>query len=87
VVAIVEGDGDLEPLKLLKGGGSNHHDLPGYEFLLPPCLIGARTSVDVVDFLMSLGEVTLWFFGLFLLIDLFAVLSTSNVKPWSRSQS
>jgi hypothetical protein len=29
------------------------------------------SNIDVVDLFMSLGEVTLWFFGLFLLIGLF----------------
>jgi hypothetical protein len=36
VVAAIEGDGDLRPLKVLEGGGLDRHDLLGYEFLLLP---------------------------------------------------
>jgi hypothetical protein len=33
---VVKDNGDLIPFKVLGGGGGNRHDLPGYEFLLPP---------------------------------------------------
>jgi hypothetical protein len=33
--------------------------------------MGVGATIDVVDFLMSFGEVTLWFFGIFFLIGLF----------------
>jgi hypothetical protein len=39
VVTTVEGDGDLRPSKVLRGGGSDHQDLPGCELLLPLGLI------------------------------------------------
>jgi hypothetical protein len=39
--------------------------------LLSSLLIRIRATIDVVDLLMSFGEVTLRFFGLFLLIDPF----------------
>jgi hypothetical protein len=71
VVTVVKGDGDLGPLKVLRGGGLDHHDLPGCEFLLPPWLIRIGATIDVVDLLVSLGEVILKFFGLFLLISPF----------------
>jgi hypothetical protein len=71
VVAVVEGDGDPRPLLVLRGGGWDRHDLPGGEFLLPPWLIGVGSTVDVVDLLVSFGEVTLWIFRLLLLINLF----------------
>jgi hypothetical protein len=70
MVAPVEGDGDLKPLKVLRGGGRDRHDLPGCEFLLPLRILGDRSTVDVVDLLMSFREIALWFFGLLLLIDL-----------------
>jgi hypothetical protein len=70
VVTTIEGDGDLVPLKVFRGGGRDCHDLLGYEFLLPLRLIGVGSTVDVVDLLMSFGEIALWFFGLLLLIDL-----------------
>jgi hypothetical protein len=35
VVAAVEGNGDLGPSKVHRGGGFDRHDLPGYVFLLP----------------------------------------------------
>jgi hypothetical protein len=34
--SLLEGDGDLRPFKVLEGGGRDRHDLPAYEFLLPP---------------------------------------------------
>jgi hypothetical protein len=71
VFTTVEGDGDLEPFKVLGGGGWDHHDLLGCEFLLPPWLIWVGATIDVVDLLMSFGEVTLGLFGLFLLIGPF----------------
>jgi hypothetical protein len=70
MVAAVEGDGDLEPLKVLRGGGRDHHDLPGCEFLLPLRILGDGSTVDVVDLLMSFREIAIWFFGLLLLIGL-----------------
>jgi hypothetical protein len=36
VVAAIECDGDLGPLKVLGGGGRDRHDELGCEFLLPP---------------------------------------------------
>jgi hypothetical protein len=71
VVATVLGDEDLGPLKVLRGGGWDHHDLMGYEFLPPPWLIRIRVTIDVVDLLVSFEEVTLRFFRIFLLIDPF----------------
>jgi hypothetical protein len=70
MVATVEGDGDLKPLKVLRGGGRDRHDLPGCEFLLPLRILGDGSTVDVVDLLMSFREIALWFFGLLLLTGL-----------------
>jgi hypothetical protein len=39
VVTAVEGNGDLGPSKVLRGGGIDRHDLSGCEFLLPLGLI------------------------------------------------
>jgi hypothetical protein len=36
MVTVVEGNGDLGLFKVLRGGRRDCHDLPGYEFLLPP---------------------------------------------------
>jgi hypothetical protein len=74
VVAVLKGDGDLGPLKVLGGGRWDHHDLPGREFLLPPWLIRIEATIDVVDLLVSFGEVALRFFRLILLIGPFACL-------------
>jgi hypothetical protein len=71
VVVAVEGDGDLTPLKVLRDGGWDRHDLLGCEFVLSPWLIRIRATIDVVDLLVSFREVTLRFFDLFLLIDPF----------------
>jgi hypothetical protein len=71
VVAVVKGDGDLGPLKVLEGGGWDRHDLSGCEFLLPPWLKRIGVTRDIVDLLVNFGEVTLRFFGLFLLIGPF----------------
>jgi hypothetical protein len=35
VVTSIEGDGDLRPLQVLRGGRPYCHDLPGGELLLP----------------------------------------------------
>jgi hypothetical protein len=70
VVAVVEGDGDIGSLYVVRGGGWDRHDLLGYEFLLPLRLIGARSTIDAVDLLMSFEEVALWIFRLLLLIGL-----------------
>jgi hypothetical protein len=53
------------------GGVWDYHDLPSYEFLLPPWLIGVGSTIDVVDPLLSIGEVALWLFRLLILIGLF----------------
>jgi hypothetical protein len=45
------------------------HDLPSCEFLLPPWLIWLRATINVVDLLVSVGEVALGLLGLFLLIS------------------
>jgi hypothetical protein len=74
VVTTIEGDGDLVPLKVFRGGGRDCHDLLGYEFLLPLRLIGVGSTIDVVDLLMSFREITLSFFGLLPLIDLLGLL-------------
>jgi hypothetical protein len=66
---VVKGNVDLGPSKLLEGGGTNHHDLLGYEFLLPPGLIRVGATKYIVDLLVSLGEVTLGILGLLLLIS------------------
>jgi hypothetical protein len=65
VVIVVEGGGDLGPLKVLRGGGLDRHDLLGCEFLLPPRLIRIGATIDVVDFLVSFRDVALRFFRLF----------------------
>jgi hypothetical protein len=70
VVAVVEGDGDLEPLEVLGGGGRDRHDPSGCEFLLPLGLIGVGSTIDIVDLLMSFEEVAIWIFRLLLLIIL-----------------
>jgi hypothetical protein len=70
-VTAVEGDGDLRPLKVLRGGGWDRHDLPGCKFLLLPWLIRIGAPIDVVDLIVSFGEVALGFFGIFLLISPF----------------
>jgi hypothetical protein len=71
LIAAVEGDGDLRLLKVLGGGRWDRHDLPGCEFLLSPWLIRIGATIDVVDLLVSFGEVALELFGLFLLIGPF----------------
>jgi hypothetical protein len=53
-------------LKVLEGGGWDRLDLLGCEFLLPPWLIRIRATIDIVDLLVSFGEVALGFFGHFL---------------------
>jgi hypothetical protein len=69
MVTTVKGNGDLRPSKVLGGGETGHHDLSGYEFLLPLGLIRVRATNNVVDLFMSLGEVILGILGLLLLID------------------
>jgi hypothetical protein len=59
VVTAVEGNGDLRPFKVLGGGGFDRHDLMGCEFLLLPRLIRLRATIDIVDLIMSFGEVTI----------------------------
>jgi hypothetical protein len=68
VVTAVEGNGDLRPSKVLRGGGFNCPDLLGYEFLLPLGLIRVKATKNVVDLFMSLREVALGILGLLLLI-------------------
>jgi hypothetical protein len=68
VVTVVEGDGDLIPLKVHGGGGWGCHDLPGCEFLLSPWLIRIGATIDIVGLLVSFGEVAFVFLMLFLLI-------------------
>jgi hypothetical protein len=68
VVAVVEGNGDLRPSKVLRGGGTDHQDLPGCEVLFPPGLIRDGATKNIVDLLVCLGEVTLVILGLLLLI-------------------
>jgi hypothetical protein len=41
------------------------------ELLLPHLLIGVRSTEDVVNLLVSFGEVALWVFKLLILINLF----------------
>jgi hypothetical protein len=36
VVTLIEGDGNLRPLQVLRGGGPYYHDLLDGEFLLLP---------------------------------------------------
>jgi hypothetical protein len=69
VVIAVEGNGDLGPSKVYGGGGFDHHDLPGCEFLLPLGLIRVEDTKNIVDPFMSLGEVTLGFLGHLIFID------------------
>jgi hypothetical protein len=71
VVAVIEGDGDLGPFKVLGGGKWDRHDLLDYEFLLSPWLIWVGATIDVVDLLMRLEDVALGLFRLFLLITPF----------------
>jgi hypothetical protein len=68
VVTAVEGNGDLGPSKVLRGGGFDRHDLPSCEFLLPLGLIRARDTKNVVRLFMGLGQVTLGILRLLLLI-------------------
>jgi hypothetical protein len=68
VVAAVEGNGDLRPSNVLRGGRSDRHDHPGCEFLLPLGLIRVEATKDIVDLLVCLGEVTIGILGLRLLI-------------------
>jgi hypothetical protein len=70
VATTVESSGYLGPSKVLRGGGFDRHDLPGYEFLFPLRLKQIGATKNVVDLFMSLGEVTLGILRLFLLIDL-----------------
>jgi hypothetical protein len=69
VVATVKGNGDLGPSKVLGGGGVDHHDLLGCEFLLQHGLIRVGATENVVDLPMSLEEVTLGILRLLLLIS------------------
>jgi hypothetical protein len=69
VVTAVEGNEDLRPSKVLEGSGFDHHDLPGWEFLLPLGLIRVEAAKNVVVLIMSFREVTLELLGLLLLID------------------
>jgi hypothetical protein len=71
VVVAIKGDGDLITLKVLGGGGCDHHDLLGCEFLLSPWLIRIGATINVVGLLVSFEEVALGFIRLFLLIDPF----------------
>jgi hypothetical protein len=87
VVTEVEGNGDLGPSKVLGGGGSNRHDLPGYEFLLPLGLIRVGATKNIVDLLVSLGEVTLGILGLLLLISRLGRLENLICKTLEESQS
>jgi hypothetical protein len=68
VVTAVKSNGDLWPSKVLEGGGFDHQDLPDCELLLPLGLIRIRATKNVVDPLMSLGDVTLGILRLLLLI-------------------
>jgi hypothetical protein len=69
VVTVVEGNGDLGPSKVLRGGGFNRPNLLGCEFLLPLGLIRVKATKNVVDLFMSLREVALGILGLLLLIS------------------
>jgi hypothetical protein len=71
VIVVVEGDGDLGPLKVHGGGGWDHHDLLGCEFLLPHWFIWVGATIDVLDLLTRFREVALGFFRHFLLIGRF----------------
>jgi hypothetical protein len=68
VVAAVKGNGDLEPSKVLGGGGFDYHDLLSCELLLPLGLIWVGATKNVVDLFMSLGDVALGILRLLLLI-------------------
>jgi hypothetical protein len=68
VVTVVESNGDLRPSKVLGGGRFDHHDVLGYEFLLPLGLIWVGATEDVVDLFVSFGVVALRILGLLLLI-------------------
>jgi hypothetical protein len=68
MVTAVEGNGDLGPSKVLGGGGTDHQDLLGYEFLLSLGLIRVGTTKNIVDLIVSLGEIALGILGLLLLI-------------------
>jgi hypothetical protein len=81
VVASVEGDRDIRPLQVLRGGRLYCHDLPGGELLLPPWIIGVETIVDVVELLMSFGEVDLRVLVLLVLLGLFGHLEDFIGKP------
>jgi hypothetical protein len=80
VVTVVEGDEDLRPSKVLRGGGSDHQDLPGCEFLLPFGLIRVGATKNIVDLLMHLTEVTLGILGLLLMIGRFGHLENLIYK-------
>jgi hypothetical protein len=80
VVATVDGDGDLEPSKVLGGGGSDCQDLSGCEFLLPLGFIRVRSTKNIVDLLVRLGEVMLGILGLLLTIGRFSRLENLICK-------
>jgi hypothetical protein len=69
VVTVVEGNGDLEPSKVLRGGRTDRQDLPGCEFLLPLRLIRVGATKNIVDLLARLREITLGILGLLLMIS------------------
>jgi hypothetical protein len=81
VVAAIEGDGNLRSLQVLEGVRPYCHDLPDGKLLLLPRLIRVRATVNVVDLLVSLGEVALRILGHLVLLGLSSRLENFIDKP------
>jgi hypothetical protein len=82
VINSVKCNGDLIPLRVVRVGKPHCHDLLGCKLLLPFLFVGVRPTEDVINLLMSFGEVALRVFGLLVLLDLFGGLENLVYKTF-----